>query len=340
MRRELWLPLFFLLAGCGVSKDLYQAELSKSQELETRGRSLEARLADERARGENLGKQLSDLDGRHAALAADLDQALKRNRELEAQLLEGDQRAASLTAALATERGARSEAGRRSESLDSERIRLITALEAEKSARNRAEERLRVAEGEIAALATEKKRLEQEKTRSVDDTKRSYEELLEAMKGEVAKGQVTISQLQGKLTVNVMDEILFDSGSARVKPSGMEVLQRVGEALKGISDKAVLVEGHTDNVAIGGELAKRYPTNWELSAARATSVVRYLQDQAGLDPLRLATMGFGEHRPVAPNDTPEGRQKNRRIEIKLVPVEAPLVGVPSQPEPGERPLTQ
>jgi chemotaxis protein MotB len=94
----------------------------------------------------------------------------------------------------------------------------------------------------------------------------------------------------------------------------------VVDILATASDKVIRVEGHTDNAPIGGNLAKKYPTNWELSAARALNVVRYLEKQ-GIDPHILSAVAFGEHRPAAPNDTPEGRTKNRRIAIVLQPDE-------------------
>jgi chemotaxis protein MotB len=140
------------------------------------------------------------------------------------------------------------------------------------------------------------------------------------MKGEIAKGEVTISELKGKLTVNMVDAVLFDSGKAEVKEEGQAVLRKVISILKDVKDKSIRTEGHTDNVPIVGMLAKKYPTNWELSAARAINVTRYLHEQ-GLDPALLSAVAYGEYKPVAANDTPEGKQKNRRIEIILVPKE-------------------
>ncbi|QWV94230.1 OmpA family protein [Geomonas oryzisoli] len=174
-----------------------------------------------------------------------------------------------------------------------------------------------------ADLEAENKRLKDEVARlqkqkeEVQKTSKTYGDLLEQMKGEIAKGQVTISELKGKLTVNMVDSVLFDSGKAEVKPEGLVVLQKVVDILKTVKDKAVRIEGHTDNVQIVGQLAKRYPTNWELSAARAINVTRYLQQQ-GLDPALLGAVAYGEFKPVASNDTEEGRAKNRRIEIVLV----------------------
>ena len=140
------------------------------------------------------------------------------------------------------------------------------------------------------------------------------------MKGEIEQGQIAITELKGKLTVDVVDKILFDSGRAEVKPEGLDVLKRVVEILKTVTDKIIRVEGHTDNVPIAGTLAKRYPTNWELSAARAITVTRYLEKE-GLDPDLLSAAAFGEYQPVADNATPEGRAKTRRIAIVLLPRE-------------------
>jgi chemotaxis protein MotB len=133
---------------------------------------------------------------------------------------------------------------------------------------------------------------------------------------------VTISELKGKLTVNMVDAILFDSGKAEVKPQGLVVLQKVTDILKGIKDKMIRIEGHTDNAKITGALARRYSTNWELSAARALNVTRYFQQQ-GINPTLLSAVAYGEFHPVGGNDTEEGKAMNRRIEIVLVPRETP-----------------
>ncbi|HEY5974192.1 MAG TPA: OmpA family protein [Geobacteraceae bacterium] len=175
-------------------------------------------------------------------------------------------------------------------------------------------------ESENARLKQDIVSLQKAKEEKVQEVSKTYEQLLDKMKGEIAQGQVTISELKGKLTVNMVNAILFDSGKAEVKPDGLVVLQKVVDILKGVKDKAVRVEGHTDNVQIVGDLTKRYPTNWELSAARAINVTRFLQGQ-GLDPLNLGAVAYGEYKPVASNDTDEGKAKNRRIEIILVPKE-------------------
>jgi len=148
----------------------------------------------------------------------------------------------------------------------------------------------------------------------------TYKQLMQEMKGEIAKGQVTISELKGKLTLDVVDKILFASGQSEVKKEGLDVLQRVIDILKNVKDKSIRIEGHTDNIQIKGRLVKQYPTNWELSAARALNVTKYLQQQ-GIDPALLSATAFGEYKPIANNETPEGRAKNRRIAIILLPKE-------------------
>lgn len=170
-------------------------------------------------------------------------------------------------------------------------------------------------------LQSKTKDLERQKEEEVLAMKGTYENLMENMKSEIEKGKITITQLRGKLKVNMLDEILFDSGETTIKPQGVEVLKRVGNILLNVKDKAINIEGHTDNVPIGAELSKKYPTNWELSVVRATNVARYLQEKSGINPSLLSATGYGEYKPVASNETEEGKAKNRRIEIVLVPKE-------------------
>ena len=178
--------------------------------------------------------------------------------------------------------------------------------------------------GKVADLEADKARLAEsldraaKKTQEQEKASSTYQQLLKEMKTEIAQGQITIKELKGKLTMDVVDKILFASGEAKVKKEGLEVLDRVVEILKDVKDKNIRIEGHTDNVPIAGKLAKIYPTNWELSAARAINVSRYLQQQ-GIDPSVLSATAFGEYQPIADNTTPEGWAKNRRIAIILLP---------------------
>jgi chemotaxis protein MotB len=134
---------------------------------------------------------------------------------------------------------------------------------------------------------------------------------------------VEIKREGDKLIISLVDQVLFDSGRAEIKPSGRDVLQRVSEILRNSSDQKILVEGHTDNVRIGRKLKTTFPTNWELSRARAESVLQYLTKDGGIDPSRITAAEYADTRPVASNATETGRQKNRRVEIILMPKAEP-----------------
>ena len=166
------------------------------------------------------------------------------------------------------------------------------------------------------AAEVEQERLAREAT--VSKMKTAYGQLQQQMQKEIQRGEITISELQGRLTVNKVDSILFSSGSAKVKEEGLKVIQRVGDIVKGVNDKDIQVEGHTDNIPISSRLKNRFPSNWELSTARAVAVVQILLDM-GIEGERLSAAGYGEFRPIADNATREGRAQNRRIQIVLVP---------------------
>jgi chemotaxis protein MotB len=143
--------------------------------------------------------------------------------------------------------------------------------------------------------------------------------LVRDMKEEVEQGQVKITQLADRLSVVMVDKVLFPSGDAEITPDGVDLLGRVGSALKDTQDRIIRVEGHTDNLPIRRQLKERFPTNWELSTARATNVVRFLQEKVGIEGRRLRAVGMAEYYPVGSNETATGRGQNRRIEIALLP---------------------
>jgi chemotaxis protein MotB len=182
----------------------------------------------------------------------------------------------------------------------------VTNLEQEKAAvANRLE-------AQIASLSKAK---EQE----LDRLRSTYDTLVTDLKSEIEQGQVTITKMADRLSVRMVDKILFSSGEADITAQGIKVLERVGNVLKNTEKKVIRVEGHTDNVPVSSRLAEKFYTNWELSTARATNVVRFLQDEVGIAPARLEAVGLSEFHPVATNKTLVGRSQNRRIEIALLP---------------------
>jgi len=141
-------------------------------------------------------------------------------------------------------------------------------------------------------------------------------ELRQLLRHELADKSVELEYLKGRLTVRLLDRILFESGSARILPSGKEVLDKLMLPIANTRD-LIRVVGHTDDVRISLALQRKYPSNWELSAARASSVVRYFQESHGIDPLRMEAVGVSKYRPVIGNTDETGRQRNRRVEVIL-----------------------
>ncbi|MBF0280608.1 MAG: OmpA family protein [SAR324 cluster bacterium] len=144
--------------------------------------------------------------------------------------------------------------------------------------------------------------------------------LMESLRSQLESEKIKITELSNRIAVRLDEQLLFDSGQAFVKASGFKVLKRVGAVLKKIHDKHIQVEGYTDNFPIVGQLKKKYATNWELSAARASTVTRYLVEVIKIAPNRISSAGFGEFQPIADNKTPEGRRANRRVEFALFPL--------------------
>lgn len=190
--------------------------------------------------------------------------------------------------------------------------------------------------GQKNKLALQSNMLEQEKDEiagkleaKIEDISRKEEEiarvtkvcdvLVRDMKSEVERGQVKITQLADRLSVVMVDKILFPSGDAEITSDGVGILERVGKVLKDTQDRIIRVEGHTDNLPIRPRLQEEFPTNWELSTARATNVVRFLQERVGIEGKRLEAVGMSQYHPVASNETDSGRSQNRRIEITLLP---------------------
>jgi len=276
-----------MLSGC-VAKSDYLAKVAEIDGLrqevagvEDRKKAAEKALAGEKQRVADLEKKIAGLEKEKASL---------------------QQQNANIKSTLESKR----------DQLSNEVVSLKNRL---------SENTTRIAEltATIDKLNEEKQQLFEEKERAVSNVKNTYDSLVSELRQEISDGAVQITQLKDKLSVNMVEKILFDSGSAVIKKDGKKVLDRVADILKTIKGQQIKVEGHTDNVPISSRLAERFPTNWELSTARATTVVRYLQER-GVDPTVLSAEGYAEFQPVAANDTDENKAKNRRIDIVLLPI--------------------
>jgi chemotaxis protein MotB len=157
--------------------------------------------------------------------------------------------------------------------------------------------------------------LEQEKARNEE----LNAELAKTLSDYRENQQVMVEMKDAQSIVTVSDAVLFGSGNADLSDSGVDIVDRITTAVKKYPDRSIRIEGYTDNVPIGEMLKDRFPSNWELSAARACSVLRYMYWKHNVNPEQLSAIGFGEYRPVASNDTAEGRAKNRRVVIIIGP---------------------
>jgi chemotaxis protein MotB len=205
------------------------------------------------------------------------------------------------------------------QSFDSERRALIDETEDLHIAKLQLQDDLARLTREAAQLAQDLESSQNvlaNRNTEIERVRSTYDVLVSDLESEVASGQIQIEKLRSGLTMNLSEDILFPSGSATVNSGGVAVLRKVGQRLNQLSHP-IEVRGHTDSVPIAGG----YPSNWELAAARASAVARLLDD-VGVDPARLTVVSRAEFEPVAPNDTIEGRARNRRIEIRLEPIAA------------------
>ena len=261
-----------------------EAEKKTSAQLQQQLAGLQQHLSKESAQRKAAEQQAAELAKERESLAA-------RSRELQSRLDGLEKEKGQLNSDLSDLQGNAARIAKEREQLLQEQARLAAILEQERLAK----------EEEITRLT------------------RTQEELSKSLQDEIAKGNITIQQVRDRLTINMVDRVLFDSGQAQVKPAGVKVLKQVSDILKTVTDKQIRIEGHTDNVPISSKLQGHFKTNWELSTARATTVVRYLIDQGSVNRRHLSAVGYADTQPRASNDSEEGRSSNRRIEIVLYP---------------------
>lgn len=274
------------MLGCGVSRDTYKLKSQESDQfhsdLQMEKRKLveaENRISEQKNKIDLLSRDNEELKGRVQDLTSLLDKKAATQGKMVDELLEKNQALAG----------------------DLNMYKL------------KAEER----DQKVRELSETVKRLEVKKEKEVQEVRSVYDSLLDQLQDEVKKGEIQIRQLNDRLSINMVEKIFFDTGKAEIKPAGLHILEKLGKVLKEMKDKRIQVEGYTDNAVISGQLTKKFPTNWELSSARALAVVRFLNEKMAIDGSRLSAVAYSQYQPVASNDTPEGKSLNRRIEIVL-----------------------
>jgi chemotaxis protein MotB len=279
---------------------------AKLAETEGKLADAESRLAIAGARIESLTKSNKDLSDAIGASQSDLsgklNGAIAEKDALAGKLAEAQKEKLILERARNLYRTARDRAAAEAAKTAAERDALAARLKGADDAALAARER--------AAAAAAKRH---EDMGSVADV----------LLSEMQSGRASAAQTADAFSVTLSNELLFDDGSAKVKDEGAAVLERVGRALKALGPRTIDVESHADNAPVKKGLLGGFEDPWALTAARAAAVSRWLHEHAGLDPAHLSAEGFGEFRPVKPNDTAEGRAANRRIVIEVEPIETP-----------------
>ena len=291
------------IAGMNAKLQELQVELASQTEIAV---ALQTELQRYQSKQSSLDESLGQVSSENAELAARLESEREQQQQLQMQI-----------------DGVTEDIGRKESELARAglaALRLTYQLALRQQEKLAMQSSIETLNREREAQALQFAALEQKLTSEREAEARHFAELEQRLRGELDESRVQVTQLKNRMTViKLTSEVLFNSGSARIKPEGQKVLALIAESLNNYPDRAIGVEGHTDNVPLRD--SSRFESNWELSAARALSAVTYLQNISRVHPGRLRVVGYGEYHPVAANDTAEGRQLNRRIEIRLWPPE-------------------
>jgi chemotaxis protein MotB len=313
------------VGGC-VSAETHNKTLAELEASKKTSAQLQHQLAGVQKNLDQESTQRLAAEQQAASLAKEREALAARSTELQSRLGSLEKERGQLNSELGNVRGQIKDLEQKLSSGSASAQEEITKLqkqaadlEADTARLAKEREQLRQEQSQLAATLEQERLAKLAKEEEVARLTLTQEELSKSLQNEITKGNITIQQVQDRLTINMVDRVLFDSGQAQVKPAGVEVLTQVGDVLNKVTDKQIKIEGHTDNVPISPKLQSRFKTNWELSTARATTVVRHLIDRGGVDRQHISAVGYADTHPLAPNDSEVGRSSNRRIEIVLYP---------------------
>lgn len=288
--------LFFIvvaLNGCVGIED-YERKTDEAAELRKELSDYQSRINELNRKIEDLDGQIKQKDLENQELSQSLTMARRHSQQTET-------RVADLRAQMTSQQTQQTEAAKKARRFERAYNNSLT----------------RVRELQKNLVAAQKKLLR------FEDRIRFQIQLEKDMKAQLSRerrrGQVEVRRAGERVIISISSAILFRSGSAKIRSESKALLVKFSSLLRRYANREVQVQGHTDNVQISDRLAERWETNWELSAARATRVLRYFVEVGNLDPRRVSGAGMGEYRPIADNDTREGRRTNRRIEIVIFP---------------------
>ncbi len=266
---------------------------------------------DEKIR-ESLSKELSSMDEMVAGLKEKLQEQTRKNPEQLKELESAKVRISQLEDAIKAKDQALS-------GIDEKIRQLEEGSKEEKKIGESLRKELSSMDDMVAGLE-EKLQMEKSMAKTkIEELKSTYDSLVSELKRQLKSKEMSIKGFEEKLSITFVDRVLFDSGQATTTAEGRRILTKVGEILKNVHGMQIRVVGHTDNRPIRKEYQHKFPSNWELSSARAAAIVRYFQRESGLDPKSLEIAGRSFYRPTASNETEEGRAQNRRVEVIIAP---------------------
>ena len=336
----------FFVWGYGERRDLVDTKKEMAAKIqEISGLQKELSSAKQRLRAER-----TRLEERNTVLERELDEKETLLRRLRNDLEAGDSRLSSLREELAVARRTTEDLKETLQALEAQQADLQPIRQRLDETKKEAD-RLRAAlEGKAMSFGEERTRLQEEirrLTRALDEARsegselrhrlaeargrqenldrqrealqESYEALVRGLQKEVQEKQATVEKFRETLRVTFVDRILFGFSRVRISDEGKAVLDNLAGALSEMPEGRIRIAGHADSIPVAEKHRYRFPSNWELSSARAAAVARYLQENGGINPKAMEIVGFSNYHPVADNSAEEGRAQNRRVEITITP---------------------
>ena len=297
------------LAVVKESADEFEAQL---KQLTDERDGLIAKITALKAEGDSLRERIVEIETRHQEALTGRDEKIAT---LSSALESSDERLDDLEKDKGILVSKLSEANRTITGLRDQLQEVITRVPALKDRLEQSLEKYQAVRENLTEARARQAKLEaQQKT-----MRETYEALVTGLKKQLDSQEASIEEYREKLKVTFVDRILFGFSQVRISPEGNTVLDQLAGVLANVPEGRISITGHADNIPIAEKFQYRFPSNWELSSARAAAVARYLLKQANLEPSRIEVIGLSRYQPVADNDTEAGRAKNRRVEIIITP---------------------
>jgi chemotaxis protein MotB len=323
------IAITFITSSCVVTKKSYTQLLSEKTALDLEKQKIEKELTDTRAEDEKkiaeqknritkLEQEVADLQAKYdqdVAVAASRQMELSKSLEVLKEESSEEtqdllQQITEIQEKYDTDLSAKNDM---IDTLKTDHRENIEALN------NRLDHEIQSNKLVVERLLGEIEKLEAmtaEQEKAMKELSTQADQLEQQLKEEIEKGEIRLKRYKTKTIINIDNSILFDSGRTTVKEGVKKSLSKIAEALNNFPENNIQIEGHTDDVPIH---TPKFPSNWELSAARALSVLRFFADKTDVDPRKLSAVGYGEYHPLVPNDTPENKRLNRRVDIVILP---------------------